>query len=646
MLLLATLALAGPADTLFPRAATVDLPADGVVLIEVPGALRSPADPDDGSDLLLVDAAGEPVDFAVLTDTDPPTWVRARKGLPTTPGPLVWWPGEDRDTYWVSVDERPLDALSIRLPWSAWSAMVVVEEQTEAGLVERARQRVWRLDDLDDQAVPLPDRLGTYRVTVAVTHPERVRGEAELVGVRYDSPPLPPSTWTLEVRGRLQDNGVARYDLPLSHPQPIDWVQPLTDADLFQLPADVVGLPSYADTPTTLAPELTPRDPHTIRRVNLGGATVDDTRVPVSRQDLDHPGPLALVLDTRTRDPLDVRAVQVGVHPKVLVVRDAGPGPHTLLGGADAGDGATLQFAARELWRTADTTVVADDVRPNPAFVPLEVRSQVAGPGRSIDLAGLSFRRPLSGDGLVRVALDAHVLTKARSDLGDLRVVDQEGRQLPYLLRRSVATEGALDLPMRREEADAHSEITVELPESNLFVSTVSLHTSAPVFQRTVTIAQPRPGRPAEPLRVTHWDGTLRPGTLGVGVHRRVGDELLVTVDNGDDPPLPIDRVDVTWEGWDLLVMLPEGGEAHLYYGDPDRRAPSYDFASLDALAGRAVPAAEVGAPEDAKPPGPGWIERLLVFAGLAVLAVGLLVLTVLLIRGAPPEADAPEGEE
>ena len=635
------LALAGPIEETFPRAATVQLPRDGVVLVEVPASLRSPDDPADGRDLLLLDAEGRAVPFAVLTGDTPPEFVRARRGTVATPGELVVWPDTGRDAYWVKVDERPLDGLSVRLPHTVWAATVVIEEQTADGLVETARRRVWRLDDLDDLVVPLPPRLGTYRATLTMRRGDKVR-EAELVGVRYEEPPLPPSSWTLPVRGQLQDSGIMRYDLPLPVPQPIDWVAPITTSDLFEASADVVTAPPYADTPTTLPPQLHVQDPHRIRRVDLGGAAIDDVRVPVTRTDLRDGADLALLVDLTGREPIDVVEVEVGVGPKVLVVRNAGPGPHTLLGGAQGSEGATLQFAARELLRAADTTVVPTDLRANPAFVPMEVRSQVAGPGRTIDLEGMRFQRSLEGQGLARVPLDAHVLTQARSDLGDLRVVDDEGRQLPYLLRRSVAVEGASDLPMERTERGEDSHIAVQLPERNLFVSTLTVHSSAPVFDRTVTVSKPVNGRPADVLRKVSWNGLRRPGSLGIGLHRRVGDELLVTIDNGDDPPLPVERIDVTWEGWELMVVLPDAG-ATLLYGDRQRSAPSYDFASLEALGRRTVPAAEVGEPSPATRPARSFLERLLVFAGLGVLALGLLALTGLLIRGAPPE---PEPEE
>jgi uncharacterized protein DUF3999 len=51
---------------------------------------------------------------------------------------------------------------------------------------------------------------------------------------------------------------------------------------------------------------------------------------------------------------------------------------------------------------------------------------------------GVAVRRPLEAavEGKVAVALDADVYERARSDLGDLRVVDDRGAQVPYVLQR------------------------------------------------------------------------------------------------------------------------------------------------------------------------------------------------------------------
>ncbi|MFT5457642.1 MAG: hypothetical protein ACI9K2_004139, partial [Myxococcota bacterium] len=75
---LSALALAAPTER-YPWQAEVELPASGVARITVPPELRSAEDPADGRDLLLVDAEGGVVPFAVLrgeAETTTATFVR------------------------------------------------------------------------------------------------------------------------------------------------------------------------------------------------------------------------------------------------------------------------------------------------------------------------------------------------------------------------------------------------------------------------------------------------------------------------------------------------------------------------------------------------------------------------------------------
>jgi hypothetical protein len=534
----------------------------------------------------------------------------------------------------------------VLIPYDRWSASVTVEQQTDAGRVEVSSGRVWRLGDLESQALELPDDLGLYRVEIRL-HGGRALTEARFVGLRYDTPRLPLSEQVLPVVPAVQENGWVRYDLPLPRPQPVDYVRPRTSLSVLERQAEVVPLPQFSASPDTLEQELYARSPHTIRRVELGGASVDQLTVPVVHALM---GPSALLVDARSLPPVPIDEVVVGVEPLVMAVRDPGPGPFLLYGGAidPTRPGAQLQFAAAELRRAAEERVEPGPVRDNPGYVPPEVRSEVAGPGRVLPLEGLTHARSLSGTGLVRVPLDAHVLTHARADLGDLRVVDDAGRQLPYILRRRPSAEGASALPFTRREIDGTSLITVTLPDHNLHVQQLVLHTDAPQFERRVTVSQPRPGRPSTPLRHVDWSSGGRPRALGVSLHRRLGDTLEVRIDNGDDPPLPLERIDLTWEGWELLVVLPD--EATLVYGDPSRSPPRYDFAHVPGLGDRVLPTADVGEVTDLQPEGPPMWERALVYLGLGVLGLGLLGVVGLLVRGDPDEPgytpDSDDAEE
>lgn len=633
--ILCALAFAGPEA--LPRQASVDLPEQGIVTVPVPAALRAPDDPGDGTDLLLLDADGRAVPFAVLRDPPAPELVPARRGTAATRGPLVRWPDLEDGTTVLSVQERPLDALEVRLPHDTWWVQVTLEEQVDGAWQPLGRHRVWRLGRTEQAQVPLPPRLGTYRVTLEAHDRTPVR-DIGLVGVRHEVPPLPETTWTLPVTGQVQENGWVRYDLPFPWPQPVDAVAPVVADDLFERQAAVVAVPPQAASPDTLPFELTAYGGERIQRIRLGGADLDDRRVPVPRGTED---PLALLVAAEGEAPLAIDAVEVHLRPQVLVVRDPGPGPHTLLGGAVDPDGspARLAFAAPELRRAATSRVVPGPVEAHPGFVPEAVRYALETLGRALDPTGLAWRRSLEGQGPTRVALDRHVLTEARADLGDLRLVDGDGRQVPYLLRRRPTDDAARDLPVRRREDGARTVLTVELPEAGLHVQQLVLRTDARRFDRRVTVARPRPGRPPQVLRSLDWDSTHRPAALGIDLHQRTGDRLEVWIDNGDDPALPLDGVDVTWAGWELITWLPEGG-AELRYGDPERAAPDYDFAQIDALARLQAPPTALGAPQAAAPPPPAMTERLAVWGGMAFLAVGLLVMLVQLVRHEPGPDD------
>jgi hypothetical protein len=82
--LLLARAVAAPLEA-FPFQASVTLP-DGPVRIAVPLALRSPDDPADGSDLLLVNGAGDEIPF-VRVEGDRSRWTTVEATVAPTSDP-------------------------------------------------------------------------------------------------------------------------------------------------------------------------------------------------------------------------------------------------------------------------------------------------------------------------------------------------------------------------------------------------------------------------------------------------------------------------------------------------------------------------------------------------------------------------------
>src|SRR5690606_23021062 len=127
---------------------------------------------------------------------------------------------------------------------------------------------------------------------------------------------------------------------------------------------------------------------------------------------------------------------------------------HTLYAGAPAGTSPVwdLAVAGPELAREAAPVVTPGAARPHADWTPPEVRAELAGPGTAVPLDGFTRRAAVRGEGLVRIPLPHHVLAEARADLGDLRLLTDDGRQVPYVLRRRMGEAPFADLPVERVE--------------------------------------------------------------------------------------------------------------------------------------------------------------------------------------------------
>lgn len=330
-----------------------------------------------------------------------------------------------------------------------------------------------------------------------------------------------------------------------------------------------------------------------------------------------------------------------------LLVLNPGSTHLRLLGGAPAGTTppADLQAALPEMARLAPDRLAVEAVGQNPDWLAPEVRAGLGEPGLELDLTGLSWQAAVQGSGLSRIALPAHVLAHSQADLVDLRLVTPDGRQIPYLLRRLPTERPSDPVTMVREEVRGRSMIKVTVPDPDIPVSTVTLFTDAPTFSRQVSFFRAA-GQVLDPLRSANWIGEDRPARLSLDIDRVVGQTLVVQIDNGDDPPLPLSGLSLSWPAWELIAVLPDSG-ARLVYGDPRRGPPDYDLTLLHReLLPRAKAEATLSAPTALTPPPRSAFDKVMLLGGIAVLVGGMLALTVQLVRSVPAPDAAPEPED
>jgi hypothetical protein len=197
----------------------------------------------------------------------------------------------------------------------------------------------------------------------------------------------------------------------------------------------------------------------------------------------------------------------------------------------------------------------------------------------------------------------------------DVRVIDVDGRQIPYLLERAseplsvdVALE-RLDTPPRTlpPARGGRTVYRMKLPYVGLPQTRLVLTTSARVFNRTVSVAverepdRHRRDRWLDTLTTNRWvhaDQDAQAAPLEIAVPPLATTDALVIVDEGDNAPLPLGAARILLPSYRVRLYRGAGATLRLAYGRSDLDRPQYDLALL-APQVLGAPAMEIGAGEE-----------------------------------------------
>jgi len=288
-------------------------------------------------------------------------------------------------------------------------------------------------------------------------------------------------------------------------------------------------------------------------------------------------------------------------------------------------------------------------IRANALFDRTPALAFAMRPGAKIDAGAFLYRRALrvtpSPDGLARLRLRAADLARTRADLGDVRVVDGEARQWPYLLARDTGADWVGLAIESRQHDHGETRYTFKLPEAPLRADEVVVEIEAPFFHR--------------PYRLVSLDANGRESTLARGQLVRSARDpspavittttvpvygLALVVEDGDDAPLPVSSARARIPVADLFVAAP-AGQYFLLLGNADEQAPHYELAAVrDVVLAVSSSAVAAGAVEKnpaynlrarlATGERPKQLVQQAVLWIVLALAVGVLTLvTVRLVR-------------
>jgi len=247
--------------------------------------------------------------------------------------------------------------------------------------------------------------------------------------------------------------------------------------------------------------------------------------------------------------------------------------------------------------------------------------------------------------GLIAVRLDAPALAHAAGPrFSDLRVIDSDNRQVPYLIER-MAEPLSIDAPLERldrrpptlESFASASVYRISWPHERLAAAQLVLTTTERVFRREVTVAverQPDRRRRDPWLQVlstigwVHADPAQAPGPATMVLPAIDATELLVIVREGDNRPLPI-TARILLPSYRVRVYRAQAAGLRLAYGRDDLVPPQYDLQLLAQRVMGSAAADIVPGPERTIRRAPAVADALVsprVFWTILVLAVVVLI--------------------
>ena len=333
-------------------------------------------------------------------------------------------------------------------------------------------------------------------------------------------------------------------------------------------------------------------------RVMQEGVSADALRIPIrqpTEPDLD------LVVDDGDNPPLALEGVTAVFAELPWIYFESPGGPIT----ARYGD---LRLSAPRY----DLEAIRDNVpvqlakalwRPEPprTLAPTSEGLPMPQTGSALTLEGFEYLRdvPPGPAGLIAIPLDAAVMARsgvAARRLSDVRVVDRNAQQIPYLLEKRDepllvdVTIERRDLPSVIQRRAGHSTAyVVHVPYNQLPNARLALTTRARVFKRTVTLGTLIAATERQPARFVnhadhlwvHADEAAPAPSITFGVPEAIGGELLLIVEEGDNQPLPIDKATVLLPSYSIRLFRPADQPLRVLYGKDGVAPPRYDLQLL-----------------------------------------------------------------
>lgn len=249
---------------------------------------------------------------------------------------------------------------------------------------------------------------------------------------------------------------------------------------------------------------------------------------------------------------------------------------------------------ADQLRAAGATAVVPGAMEAVPNYHPRESLAEDPLPdvplaGAPLDATDWPDRRQVGIEhaGVQELELDLEALARSRADFGDLRLL-REGNQIPYVLELPSLARSLNLSPVAAPDPKRRSVSVwqLQLPHAGAPLRRLVLSSRTPLFSREFRIYEKvstPEGRSYENLLASGaWSRTPEPGVPLTRVFelldRMRTDTLWIETDNGDNPAISLDGVQVVYPVARLIFKVADTDGFSLIYGNKDGIAPRYDL--------------------------------------------------------------------
>jgi Protein of unknown function (DUF3999) len=366
---------------------------------------------------------------------------------------------------------------------------------------------------------------------------------------------------------------------------------------------------------------------------------------------------LILFIKNGDSPPLPIKSVRIERRPVYLAFLVRQPGAFHLLTGNGRCEAPHYDLAALNM-NLKSVAVLPVQIPPptdNPGFRAPEVLPGLEVTGAALDTSDWKFRKPvkISSAGAQQIEFDLDVLAHAQPGFADLRLM-RGSNQVPYIIQHT-----SISLPLAPAVTATNdaknpklSRWLIKLPQSNLPLTRLACVSPTPLFDRSLSLyemlADERGEKYQHPLGSATWTQTPERKSKEFALpftSPSRSDTLVLETENGDNPPIQLEKFTVFYPATRLLFKAKPDEELFLYYGNPRATPPRYDLSLVaEQLLAADKNIAPLSAEERLKKS--SWRENEVAGKGgvifWGILGVVVVVLLVIISRLLPKTPSPP----